>query len=171
MSRTPALALLATLAFPPATEPASPSPSPRVFTEEDLARTRGASPSPSPARKGPQPSARPSPATSAPMVHDTRDADEKRWRARAAAARKAIADAEARVVAAEARLVAARQDRNPLENLQDPNREQTRQAQISAAQVELETAKAAVLAAQRALADLEDTARRENVPPGWLRER
>jgi hypothetical protein len=169
---TEAVALAAWLLAPPSPQPA---PSPRVFTEEDLARTRGvtASPSPSPkagSRPAPsRPSASPTPIwpSSGP---DTTAAEEKQWRGRGAQARARISSAEARVAAAEQRIVELRQDSGAQISLQDPNREQTRAAQITAAEKELDSARTAVQAARQAQADLEDEARRKNVPPGWLRE-
>jgi hypothetical protein len=52
----------------------------------------------------------------------------------------------------------------------DPNREQSRQAQIAEAQADLERAKADVERARQAQTDLEEEARRKSIPPGWLRE-
>jgi hypothetical protein len=155
---------------------ASPAPSPRVFTEEDLVRTRGVTESPSPRPSG-KPGTRPAPARPSPSptpiwpsaAPDTSPADQQRWRGRARQARERIAAAEARVAEVEGRIVELREDRGQA-NLMDPNREQTRLAQITAAEKELEAARAAVQAARQAQLDLEDEARRKNVPPGWLRE-
>jgi predicted nucleic acid-binding Zn-ribbon protein len=51
----------------------------------------------------------------------------------------------------------------------DPNREQTRQAEIAKAQAELEAVKAGLETSRQALAALEEEARRKGIPPGWLR--
>jgi len=51
----------------------------------------------------------------------------------------------------------------------DPNREQTRQAEIAKAQAELEAVKAGLETSRQALAALEEDARRKGIPPGWLR--
>ncbi len=161
MSRTAILALLAGLTLASTTAPAggpapSPSPSPSKapaagaaspapsFTDEDLKRYHPASPSPSPGPKGKAPS----PRASAPAAVDDvegvatpppkdKGQDERMWRMRAAAARKAIKDGEARVADIQARIDALRMDLSPT-NLSDPNREQTRQAQIAAAMEDLD---------------------------------
>lgn len=153
---------------------ASPVPSPRVFTEEDLVRTRGVTASPSPS---PKPGTRPAPPRPSPsptpiwgsVRPDNTAADEQRWRGRAAQARERVAAAEAQVVALEQRIAELRLDRGQ-GNLQDPNREQTRAAQITAAEKDLDAARTAAQTARQAQVDLEDEARRKSVPPGWLRE-
>jgi hypothetical protein len=95
---------------------------------------------------------------------------ERYWEDRANQQRRAITDAEVQVAVLEQRISELRNDRNPT-NVMDPNREQTRQAQIAQAQADLEAARIALEAAKRGLADLEEEARRKNIPPGWLRER
>ena len=54
----------------------------------------------------------------------------------------------------------------------DPNaalREQTARAELTARQQELEQQKAAIAAARKAIADLEEELRRKGLPPGWAR--
>jgi hypothetical protein len=82
--------------------------------------------------------------------------------------RDALAQAQVRVAELEARITALRNDLSPV-GLGDPNREQTRQAAIGQAQRELEAAQAALAAAQKAVDDLEDDARRAGALPGWVR--
>lgn len=83
--------------------------------------------------------------------------------------REALAQAEARIVELEARIAALRNDMSPSVGLGDPNRQQTIAAQIGQAQRELEAARAALAAAQKAVDDLEDDARRAGALPGWVR--
>ena len=68
----------------------------------------------------------------------------------------------------EARITALRNDLSPV-GLGDPNRQQTREAEIGQAQRQLETARAALAAARKAVDDLEDDARRAGALPGWVR--
>ena len=54
----------------------------------------------------------------------------------------------------------------------DPNaalREQTARGELNARQQELEQQKAAIAAARKAIADLEEELRRKGLPPGWAR--
>jgi hypothetical protein len=55
-------------------------------------------------------------------------------------------------------------------NTGDPNRLQTIEARKAEARASLDTARLNLAEAQKALQDLEEEARRSNVPPGWLRE-
>jgi chromosome segregation ATPase len=93
---------------------------------------------------------------------------ESGWRGRAAALRDAISNAEKSIPEIEDRIAGLRNDRNPT-NLMDPNREQNRQAEITKAQAELESVRAGLERSRQALADLEEEARRNGIPPGWLR--
>jgi hypothetical protein len=92
------------------------------------------------------------------------------WRERARAQREEITRGEATVSELEERIAALRNDRSPT-NLADPNREQTRRAQITQAMADLERARADLERSRQALSDLEEEARRKSIPPGWLRER
>lgn len=91
------------------------------------------------------------------------------WRLRAQSTRTRISDAEARVADLEERLAALRNDMQP-SNAMTAFREQERQAAIQARTEELEAARALLASARQAMADLEEEARKESVPPGWLRE-
>lgn len=160
------------------------SPSPRVFTDDDLRKDAvETSPSPSPSPSpGASPAARPkgwkAPSPDAPLVGSSpaptplperdRAADEARWRAMARERRDAVAAAEARVAALKARLVALRNDLGPT-GTGDPFRQQTLQAETARATTELEAAQANLVRARQALADLEDDARRAGALPGWVR--
>jgi hypothetical protein len=168
---------------PPRKADAKPSPSPkpqRVYTNEDLPKE----PSPPPAAPAgsapggrgtvnvlPQISVPPAPAENAePEPPVAPEATEAYWRQRADERRGAISSGEQRVTELEQRISDLRMDRTT-DNALDPNREQSRQAQITETQAELEGARAALESARRALTDLEDEARRKSIPPGWIRER
>jgi chromosome segregation ATPase len=95
--------------------------------------------------------------------------NERYWRTRAAQLRTAVQRADSRITELESRIAALRNDRNPT-NLQDPNRLQTRERDLQRAQVDLEAARREAEAARKAIADLEDEARRQGALPGWVRE-
>ena len=172
---------------------ASPAPSPRAYTDVDLhaspSPSPSASPSPSPspvtaagtrsrgwkAPSSPSPSPQaPGQATPAPTPEppdrseQERAALEARWRAVAAQRRDAVASTEALVATLDAKVEALRNDRSPV-NLADPNREQTRRAELAAAMAELDAARAALAAARSAVDALEDDVRRAGGLPGWVR--
>ena len=169
----------------PAPKTAAPSPEPspgHVFTNEDLP----AQPSP-PAIASPGPAgtgrgtvtklpptavvATPPPAGGRSSELETSRAaaqEEAGWRGRATALRDAIGDAEKSIPEIEDRIAGLRNDRSPT-NLMDPNREQTRQAEIAKAQAQLEAMKAGLETSRQALAALEEEARRKGIPSGWLR--
>jgi hypothetical protein len=172
----------ATLASPsprpsasPSASAASPRPLPspvtspttkREFTNEDLPKR----PSPSPGAKASAPAAG---VTAPPPPSGTSgdsSSQEAFWRSKAEEHRGAIRQGEARIKELEEKIADLRMDRNPT-NLLDPNREQTRQAEIAKAQAELESTRSSLAASRKALEDLEEEARRKNIPPGWLRER
>ena len=170
------------------------SPSAPAYTDADLRASPSPRPSPSPSPSpiswkgapakpiGWKAPVSPSPAaasrTAAPSPLPTPEAPDRsaqeraqleaRWRATARERREALARAEARVAELEARITALRNDLSPV-GLGDPNREQTRQADIGQAQRELEAARVALATARKAVDDLEDDARRAGALPGWVR--
>lgn len=149
----------------------SPSPSPLSWVGAPPKGWRAPSPSPSPSpRPGTAPRAATPPPTPEPPDRSAQEraALEAQWRAVAQQRRDALAQAQARVSELEARITALRNDLSPV-GLGDPNREQTRQAEIARAQGELEAARAALAAAQKSVDDLEDDARRAGALPGWVR--
>jgi hypothetical protein len=162
----------------PAAKTPSPSPEPspgRVFTNEDLPAqpSPSAIASPGPAGTGrgtvttlPKSAEVPAPPTSSESS-DTAQR-EAAWRGRASALRDAITAAEKSIPQIEDRIAGLRNDRNQA-NVMDPNREQNRQAEITKAQAELESVRAGLERSRQALADLEEEARRNGIPPGWLR--
>jgi hypothetical protein len=95
--------------------------------------------------------------------------NERYWRTKAAQLRAAVQRADNRITDLESRIAALRNDRSPT-NLQDPNRLQTRDRDLQRAQVDLEAARREAEAARKAVADLEDEARRQGALPGWVRE-
>ena len=141
----------------------SPSPSARVYTEEDLKKARGNVESGVVAGL-PSPSPRPSGSPDAPSAEEI-------WRLRASERRRALADAEKKLREAQAALdgLGAVPSATQVPTGQDPLAEH--QAAIRAARATLDAARLAVDAARKSLDDLEDEARRKQVPPGWLRER
>ena len=90
------------------------------------------------------------------------------WRGRATRAREAVDEADGKVRDLEARIAALRNDMNPV-NTQDPNRLQTRDRELQEAMDGLDAARRAADAARKALADLEEEARRAGAMPGWVR--
>ncbi len=90
------------------------------------------------------------------------------WRDRATRARDAVNEADAKVKDLEARVVALRNDMNPV-NTQDPNRLQTRDRDLREAIDSLDAARRDADAARKAVADLEEEARRAGALPGWVR--
>jgi len=90
------------------------------------------------------------------------------WRDRATRLRDAVTEADGKVRDLEARIAALRNDMNPV-NTQDPNRLQTRDRELQEATDGLDAARRAADAARKALADLEEEARRAGAMPGWVR--
>lgn len=141
----------------------------KVYTNDDLDAARSA-----PEGKGtvstpgaPAPSATP-PSANAPSPAPTMDPAE-RWRRDAKQRRDAITRAEAKAAALQAKIDALMLDRDPV-NVTDPNRLQTLEAVKAKAMQDLETAKTELSEARQALEALEEDARKNGVPPGWLRE-
>ena len=116
---------------------------------------------------GPVAAATPAPVT----VRESTDGARASWKARADAARAAIAAAEKALEQQERESVTYRSDLTQVSaaDAQDPLRLQKREAKIAEMYKLVETRKAAVAAARAALVALEDEARRASVPPGWLR--
>ena len=99
--------------------------------------------------------------------------DEAYWRARAKTARAAVEGAEARVAQAEAAVRAApaggiRQPQ-PGDALAQVPPPVVKDAEHQAAEAALAAARSDLERAKKALADLEEEARRKGVLPGWLR--
>ena len=89
--------------------------------------------------------------------------DEQAWRARAAAARARLAQATRTYEALNSQYLAPGESFVNRKTGQMVVRDREQLQQLVA------QAKAQMVAAQKALDDLEDSARRQNIPPGWLR--
>jgi hypothetical protein len=171
-SPSPVSARRATLAEVAARKPpaAKKSPPAKVLTNDDLDKARtGDAPVSVLSVDGVEPPEGDRPVMTEGGVVPDAVQDEATWRQRAEAARAVLKDATGLVEAHEQRLAELRDDVNP-EDPMNPFRQQTREAEIIAATERLETSRAEVAAARQALSDLEDEARRQRVPPGWLRE-
>jgi DNA repair exonuclease SbcCD ATPase subunit len=90
------------------------------------------------------------------------------WRGRATRLREAVDEADGKVRDLESRISAIRNDMNPV-NTQDPNRLQSRDRELREAMDSLDAARREAETARKALADLEEEARRAGAMPGWLR--
>jgi len=97
-----------------------------------------------------------------------RQGKEAYWRGRAARLRQAVEEADAKVRDLEARITSLRNDMSPT-NTQDPNRLQTRDRELREAMDSLDVARREADTARKALADLDDEARRAGALPGWVR--
>jgi DNA repair exonuclease SbcCD ATPase subunit len=97
-----------------------------------------------------------------------RKRNEEYWRNRTTQLREAAQEADNKVKELEARIAALRNDMSP-SNVQDPNRLQSRDRELREAMDSLDATRSAAETARKALADLEEEARRAGVPPGWVR--
>jgi hypothetical protein len=138
----------------------------KVYTNDDLDAARSA-----PETQGTVSTpgtAAAAPSGPAPAPAPTMDPAE-RWRRDGKQRRDAVTRSEAKVAAIQARVDALMQDRDPV-NVMDPNRLQTLEAVKAKALQDLETAKAELEKARQDLENLEEDARKNSIPPGWLRE-
>jgi hypothetical protein len=92
--------------------------------------------------------------------------DEVRWRARLAAARNNLARAQTLRDALESRVNVLNTD---FVNRDDPGQRRLITANRQSALVALDGMRSEIQQCQEALSDIEEEARREGVPPGWLR--
>ncbi len=134
----------------------------KTYSNSDLEKVKDA-PSPPP-KEGEEAEPEPSTAT-------TGSSEEATWRARAQRAREAVQQAEGRIddLQKELETLNADMQPNPADIL-DPSRLQKREAAKAELRQKLEDAQKALERAKQAVADLEEEARRQRVPPGWLRE-
>jgi hypothetical protein len=138
----------------------------KVYTNDDLDAARSA-----PEGQGSVSTpgtAAAAPSGPAPAPAPTMD-PAQRWRRDAKARRDGIVRSETKVAAIQARIDSLLLDMNPT-NVGDPNRLQTVEAEKAKAMSDLEVAKAELAQARQALEDLEEDARKNGIPPGWLRE-
>jgi hypothetical protein len=133
--------------------------------KERRKRADAARSDPSPATADGKPAPAPAPATE---VHS-----ESWWRSHARTSREAIADAEAQVKYYEARIEEARTGvRHPQPGDASPPLPPARvatDAEKREAEASLAQAQKQLAAARKQMEDLESQARREQVPPEWLR--
>jgi hypothetical protein len=123
-------------------------------------RRRKAAESSSPAVAGAK--AQPSTASATTEVHT-----DSWWRSHSRTSREAVADAEAQVKYYQARLDEARTDRQPGPADAAPARVLT-DAEKRDAEASLAAAQKQLAAARKQMQELEEQARREQVPPEWL---
>ncbi len=110
----------------------------------------------------------PRPAGSEAVTDDAnqRVADEEEWRRRMAAARDEVERSRTLADALQSRINALTADFSARD---DPAQRATLGAQREKALAELERMKGEIAAREKAVADLEEEARRAGVPPGWVR--
>jgi len=99
------------------------------------------------------------------------DAGRAAWKARMDNATHGVAAAEATLAQMEKDLAALRSDMSPVSaaDAMDPMRLQKRDQLIFKLNKDIETQKAAVVQAKKAVTDVEEAARKSGVPAGWLR--
>jgi hypothetical protein len=147
----------------------------KVYTNGDLGKGRDAAGTPPPPAAetsttkhgAPGPSAAAKPSVSKPSEQpDTTGKDEKYWRTRISDARTAVQRSQAfhdalqsQINGLYAQFVAT----------DDPAQRAVVEQKRLAALAELERVKAEIAKNTKAVADIEDEARRASVPPGWLR--
>jgi hypothetical protein len=143
----------------------------KVYTNDDLVHVRDDSTTQAPASV-PVPadasaaaaSSTAKPAAPVEAKPDTRD--EKYWRTSVAAARQSISRNKVLQSALEARVNGLNTD---FVNMDDPFQRNVIQENLKTAMAELERVKQDITNGTKALAAIEDEARKANVPPGWLR--
>jgi chromosome segregation ATPase len=99
------------------------------------------------------------------------EAQRASWKQRVDAAKAAITSAETRLAQLEAERTKFNADLAPVSaaEAQDPLRLQKRGAKLAEMNKEVDAQKVTVETARKALVALEEQARKEGVPPGWLR--
>ncbi len=156
----------------------------RVITGEDLQAGRPpakkgetqpantATPTPPPGGSRPEGSSQPEgssrPSSGVAEGSSNFNTNEAAWRQRAKAQRDAIAAIETSIQMNQDKLSRLMADLEPV-GLGDPNRLQTIENMKAQTRQALEKGAADLAAAKKAMQDLEEEARRNNVPAGWLR--
>ena len=92
--------------------------------------------------------------------------DEKAWRDRMAQARSTLDRDQGMVEAMQSRVNSLQND---VVNRDDPAQQGAMRQTLAKALGELERLKAQVVADQKAISDIQTDARKQNVPPGWVR--
>jgi hypothetical protein len=101
-----------------------------------------------------------------PTDEEVRDSDEKRWRARITEAREALARSEIFAQALQSQINALQAD---FVARDDPAQRAVIETQRKKSLAQLDRVKAEMITQKKAIADIEEEARRAGVPPGWLR--
>jgi hypothetical protein len=116
----------------------------------------------------PQPSGSPAatPPAATPPVADTAPRDEKYWRGRLEAARTALTRAQMFREALQTRINSLSTD---FVNQDDPARRAVIGTQRQEALAEIDRLKKEIADGQKAITDIQEDARRANVPAGWVR--
>jgi hypothetical protein len=143
----------------------------KVYTNDDLVRTRDGSAPPVPASPattagapGASTAAPPAAAEKARAGDDGKD--QQYWRKRMTAAQDSVARNKVLLAALEARVNALNTD---FVNMDDPYQRNVIQENLKTAMAELARVKQDIVNSTKAIADIEEEARKANVPPGWLR--
>ena len=142
-------------------------PSTKVYTNDDLARGRDTTATPAPAPTTPAPAADANaPAADSPATSAEPPKDEKYWRNRITNARNALERSKAFFDALQSQINGLNTE---FVNVDDPAQralvEQKRQGAIA----QQDRVKAEIAQQTKAIADIQDEARRASVPAGWLR--
>ena len=152
----------------------------RIYTNEDVksdrrpempspggtADTSAAGQAPSSQPSGEQPADPAAGDEKAPTEEEQRDQDEQQWRARITDARTALERNQILVEALQSRVNALLADFTARD---DPAQRAVIDADRKKALAQLDRVKAEIVAQTKAIADIEEEARRAGVPPGWLR--
>jgi hypothetical protein len=144
----------------------------KVYTNEDLVNTRDvlSAPAPAPASPAAGGSAKPSAAATPPSTGNTESSPESKdpqfWKGRMAAAQDALNRNKVLLAALEARVNSLNAD---LLNAADQFQRNKVEESLKTATGELARVKLDIASATKAVNDIEEEARKANVPPGWLR--
>lgn len=142
----------------------------RVITNKDLRQSEGAPPPPPPPAAAPAPAPDGAgPATPADAQEDEdqqRAKDEQAWRAKMADARLALERSQMYADALQSKINALWTDFTARD---DPAQRAQLELERKRAIAEQERVKGEIEAQKKAIADLEEEARRAGIPPGWLR--
>jgi hypothetical protein len=146
--------------LPPSDRPAPP---PTPAPDAGAASAPSTSATTPPAEAGDRPAA---PAADAPVPAPAGPRDEKYWRGRIEAARAAVTRAQTFHDALQSRINALSAD---FVNRDDPAQRNVIAAERQKALAELDRVKKEIADGQKAIAAIQDDARRAGVPAGWLR--
>jgi hypothetical protein len=133
----------------------------KVYTKDDLPKAALLPPMPAPPAGAPAAEAQQEPALPA-----GEEKDEAWWRARITAVREAERRNEMFAAALQSRINSLAAD---FSSRDDPAQRALIGEERNKALAELERVTAEIEAAKKQIAEIEDEARREGVPPGWLR--